>query len=96
MKSFKDFLTENIKSEVTRVFSNGPGGIKKKLDWREDNRSAEFITKKGDRATIIFRGKNFVVYDNKKKPGDPGHKLVDSTRDPEPMEALYTIVWGIN
>ena len=88
-------LQENIRQDALKVFSDGKGGMKKILDWRDD-RSAEFITNKGTRATIIFRGReHFVVYDNTKRPTDAGHKLIDSTKDPAPIESLWHVVWGI-
>ena len=90
-------LQENVRQDALRVFSDGKGGMKQILDWRDDDRSAEFITNKGTRATIIFQdGEHFVVYDNTKRPTDAGHKLIDSTKDPAPIESLWHVVWGID
>lgn len=92
MINFKSYIAESVMNDVKRIFSSGPGGMKKKLDW-QDGRRADFVTNKGNSATIIFRGtSDFVVYDNTVSP--PNNKLVDSTKAPKPLEDLWTIVWG--
>ena len=94
MQTFKDYLTEVqgvSKSDVLRVFEGGPGTSSGKAQTKKlkqiDSRTYDFTDKRGDTATLIFRGNNFVVFNSK------GVKIVDSKTDSDPIEALHSVVW---